>query len=281
MLGGNHAVSCVNGTVNSGTAGQVGYYATTGNTISGEGLSALIDSTFGSTRGSILERGASGWTLLAPGTAGNVLTSNGSGTDPSYQALAGSSRGLFGGQMSASIPNQSLTGLSTWLNQGTATESDDANGMYFTMPNNGGNNTARGLYGPAPTPPYVRTILLLYNEVNTGNSYVLFGWYDSFAKMQTISYNNNSNMGWYTWNIYSSLQTINQFAIPIWEFIWLRLADDGTNYTMSYSLDGVHFYTIASGAKSSGWLGSAGYSNLFIGCDCYQVIAHFVILSYQ
>ena len=43
----------------------------------------------GTTRGSIAYRGASGWVILAPGTAGYVLTSNGSGADPSYQAVGG------------------------------------------------------------------------------------------------------------------------------------------------------------------------------------------------
>jgi hypothetical protein len=48
------------------------------------GLSALIDAAIGSTRGAILERGASGWALLAPGTDGHYLKSNGAGADPSY-----------------------------------------------------------------------------------------------------------------------------------------------------------------------------------------------------
>lgn len=76
------------GTVNSGTAGQVAYYASTGSAVSGESLSTLIDSAVGSTRGSILERGASGWALITPGTAGTKLVSNGSGADPSYQTPA-------------------------------------------------------------------------------------------------------------------------------------------------------------------------------------------------
>lgn len=45
----------------------------------------------GSTRGSILYRGAANWTALTPGTSGHVLTSNGAGADPSYQASAGAS----------------------------------------------------------------------------------------------------------------------------------------------------------------------------------------------
>lgn len=46
----------------------------------------LLLNTLGTTRGSILEYGASGWTPINPSTtAGQVLTSNGSGSDPSYQ----------------------------------------------------------------------------------------------------------------------------------------------------------------------------------------------------
>jgi hypothetical protein len=56
---------------------------------SGGGVSSSsLDTAFGSTRGGILERGAGGWTNLAPGASGYVLTSNGVGADPSYQAPA-------------------------------------------------------------------------------------------------------------------------------------------------------------------------------------------------
>lgn len=54
----------------------------------GSTLTALIDAAIGSTRGSILERGASGWATLAPSsTTGYALISNGTGTDPTYQAV--------------------------------------------------------------------------------------------------------------------------------------------------------------------------------------------------
>lgn len=48
----------------------------------------------GTTRGSILYRGASGWTYLSPGTAGQVVTSNGAGADPNYQDPTGGSGGF-------------------------------------------------------------------------------------------------------------------------------------------------------------------------------------------
>lgn len=48
-------------------------------------ISTALD-TISSTRGAILYRGAAGWAALAPGTATHVLTSNGAGADPTYQA---------------------------------------------------------------------------------------------------------------------------------------------------------------------------------------------------
>ena len=51
-------------------------------------LTAVIDAALGSTRGAILERGSSGWTALAPGsTSGYVLTSAGTGADPTWSAV--------------------------------------------------------------------------------------------------------------------------------------------------------------------------------------------------
>jgi hypothetical protein len=58
------------------------------NISSGPTSSAALDSTFGSTRGSILERGATLWQIIPPGTSGLPWVSNGAGADPAYQALA-------------------------------------------------------------------------------------------------------------------------------------------------------------------------------------------------
>jgi hypothetical protein len=56
-------------------------------------VSQVLDAV-GSTRGSILYRGASGWAIAAPTTSGQVWTSNGPGSDPSYQDVAGGGGGL-------------------------------------------------------------------------------------------------------------------------------------------------------------------------------------------
>jgi hypothetical protein len=47
----------------------------------------------GNARGDILFRGASGWQVLAPGTSGNVLQTNGAGADPTWVTPSGGGGG--------------------------------------------------------------------------------------------------------------------------------------------------------------------------------------------
>jgi hypothetical protein len=54
-------------------------------------LSTWLDYVLGSTRGDLIFRGATVWTALAAGAASTVLTSNGAGTDPSWNAGGGGS----------------------------------------------------------------------------------------------------------------------------------------------------------------------------------------------
>lgn len=63
-----------------------------------ETVTAILDRAFGSTRGSILIRGASGWTPLVPGTVGLPFVSAGAGADPLYQILT-----LAGGGTGAAL----------------------------------------------------------------------------------------------------------------------------------------------------------------------------------
>jgi hypothetical protein len=50
-------------------------------------LTAILDAILGTTRGSLIERGASTWGVITPGTTGLPFVSNGGGVDPAYQAL--------------------------------------------------------------------------------------------------------------------------------------------------------------------------------------------------
>lgn len=60
---------------------------------------AALD-TIGSTRGSLLERGSSGWTAITPGTYNYILTSRGAGADPVWAApYSLSNGGNIGGDL--------------------------------------------------------------------------------------------------------------------------------------------------------------------------------------
>jgi hypothetical protein len=69
-------------------------------------LSAAFDAAFGSTRGSVVERGAAGWQILTPcATSGFPLVFNGIGADPGCQALTGA------GVASNTVANSNLANM--------------------------------------------------------------------------------------------------------------------------------------------------------------------------
>jgi hypothetical protein len=57
-------------------------------------ISTLLD-TIGSTQGTVLFRGASTWSALAPGTSGQVLTSGGASANPSWATNSGGGGAAF------------------------------------------------------------------------------------------------------------------------------------------------------------------------------------------
>ena len=91
-LGGTPSTALVNAA--SLTLGWSGTLAESRGGTGASSLTVALDAAFGSTRGSILTRGASGWTVLAPSaTSGQALCSNGTGADPSYQTVSSGSSG--------------------------------------------------------------------------------------------------------------------------------------------------------------------------------------------
>jgi hypothetical protein len=107
-------------------------------------LSVVID-VIGSTRGSLLYRGASGWTILAPAASGTVLTSNGVGADPSYQAVVGTgtvtSVDASGGTTGMSFSGGPITSSGTLTMSGTLALANGGTGATTQ----GGARTALGL----------------------------------------------------------------------------------------------------------------------------------------
>jgi hypothetical protein len=67
-------------------------------------LTSIIDSVIGSTQGQVLYRSGTVWTALNPGTAGQVLSTNGAAANPSWTTVTGT------GTVTSVATNNGLTG---------------------------------------------------------------------------------------------------------------------------------------------------------------------------
>lgn len=250
-------LNCINDAAPSGSNNAIQYKTGTG-TVGGVGPltngQLVIGSTGAAPQGQPLTAGA------------GIAITNGAGSITISATGSGSGGGLYN-QVTSATPTSASTGLTSWLNQGSAVLTESAVGININAPSNTTGNLA-GRYGPAPSPPYRITVLVAGTRASTQYSSIDFGWFDGVNKLHLIAYNINNGAAPYLvvnkWNSATSysatdyVSPTNAFAQPI----WLQIADDGTNVSFAFSQDGANFLTLFSVAKSSGWLGASGYSNL-------------------
>lgn len=112
-------------------------------------LTSILDQAFGSTQGDILYRGASGWTAIGPGTAGQLLETGGSNANPAWTAISGILDGI-----SATQGSILYRGASGWAALGPGTSGQvlqtggaNANPSWVAQSGGGG--------GSAGTPPTI------------------------------------------------------------------------------------------------------------------------------
>jgi hypothetical protein len=140
--------------------------------------------------------------------------------------------------------------------------------------NDSGNDKWHIRYGAVSTlfpggTPYSAAFLLAFMPgpgVNLGQCGV--GWYDG-TKMHAlrITVAGSAPPLLYV-STYSGVQVWNNNAINpavVPQIVWLKLKDDGTNVIFYYSVDGVTWVNLYQVAKSAGYLGSSGYTNIFWG----------------
>lgn len=144
-------------------------------------ISGWLD-LLGSTRGSVIYRGTSGWTAQTPGTSGYPLISNGTGADPTYSQLAETALNLTDvttGNVSASahgfapkFPNNTTTFL---RGDGTyATPPGTTGGAYNRRTNGvtkGSSNTNVVIFGTAAED--TGTDITYTNSATNGDSFVV------------------------------------------------------------------------------------------------------------
>lgn len=101
----------------------------------------------GSTRGSLLYRGASGWTILTPGTAGSALESGGAGADP-----------IWGSGSTGTVTSFSAGNLSPLFTTNVATATTTP-ALTFTLNNAAINTVYAGATSGSPAPPTFRSLV--------------------------------------------------------------------------------------------------------------------------
>lgn len=99
--------------------------------------SALLDSTLGNVQGDILYRGGSLWSVLPPGTTGQVLTTHGASANPTWSSSSGSGTVTSVGS-GTGLSGGPITGI------GTLSLATIANNSLLA-------NTSGGTAAPSPT----------------------------------------------------------------------------------------------------------------------------------
>ena len=232
----------------------------------------------GSTRGSVLYRGASGWAALTPGTAGYAIVSGGAGADPAYALRNVTSTGAAGsepgspqagdlylpsggfsvGRYSGSAWEQwgpvfkfadPTTQSFSWVNQSGASETTVGKSLVLTDTTAGG---LRCRVKTAPSTPYTITAAflaqlypvafpacgLLFRESSSGK---LHTWCVEYTTSSSVNYWGAKNNKFTDASTFSASYTAD---VPIptghgGSVFWLRIADNGTNRIVSYSANGV------------------------------------------
>lgn len=109
-------------------------------------FSAAID-LLGSTRGSLLYRGAAGWSILTPGAAGSALESGGVGADP-----------IWGSGATGTVTSFSAGNLSPLFTTNVATATTTP-ALTFTLSNAAINTVYAGPTSGSPAPPTFRALV--------------------------------------------------------------------------------------------------------------------------
>jgi len=211
-------------------------------------------------------------------------TGGGGGTFAGFTVQSGSN--FYGPIFPLTIP----TDPGTWVNQGGAMLSTNADGtLSFQFP--GGNTLASHARVKAiPATPYTVQVAILENlnpNVNSGGSgFTACGlvlWDSSgtkniyFVELLVSGAGTGYFVAAANWNdfagSFSGNLVDNGLSPGLGSLLWLQIADDGTTRSYATSTDGVHFQTFYSNVDTAflvpdriGYVGNDGGGNAGYGC---------------
>jgi hypothetical protein len=182
----------------------------------------------------------------------------------------------------------------TITNQGTATLTDFAGGITFSMPGRANNNSAILLTKAVPSTPYII-------EANVQNIDYIGGWelcgliWKKGDLLQSVGWmavtgainNYNNRLGVDNWNKYDNYSgaVVATTPPPIWDGRWLRIRDDGTNRYGDISRDGTNWTNVYSVARGYWFTDAPTHVGLIInnysnGSTPFKgTIAHYKVIT--
>jgi hypothetical protein len=220
-------------------------------------------------------------------------------TGSAFQGCNGTSWITFINSIQTAVPTMSSTGLSTWVNQGTATETDGATGMQLAISGVSSGQPMSMLCKTAPSTPYsiISELSLTTNGQqwgglawrNTSNSDVesFDIWvgenssYDPPGTFQLVGFQAQSPASSaYTGVTWGNTASASLPGAPI---TWLKLKNDGTKMYEYWSYDGASWVLAYSENLSGSYLGATGYNQV-----CIQMVGSsggnsqiLTLMSYQ
>lgn len=208
-------------------------------------------------------------TGVACGSGGGGTIGSGSTNQIPYYAGAGTTLTAAwswpGGVWQLTPPNDAIF---SWVNQGSASVTVRSWGIHLLSDTATGANL-RLRCATAPATPYTITTLILIEGPGATSSAPDMGiaLRDSVSGRLTSLHvidNGQSNAlqidNWTNPTTFSSAPVTWGMLIP--HPIWLRMADDGTNVTLSYSANGSDFVTVEQVGRTS-WLTNGPNGNCF------------------
>jgi hypothetical protein len=218
-----------------------------------QSLSAQIDAAIGSTQGNILYRGASTWSVLAPGAQYQVLMCGGAGANPSWQTV--SAIGVF---YKTGLTPPVTGNFSTFSGGGTFSATDKSDRLQLAHLGTGSNVLSGITKNLAYSPPYTIDICIV---LATGSSTFLSGiQLSDGTKFRTLFVGYASStvqldiQQWATSSsVPSTVQSIASGWFPGLGVFFLRITDDNTNRKYYVSFDGKGFMQILSEVNTSGF----------------------------
>lgn len=212
-----------------------------------DSLSSILDG-LGSAQGDVLYRGASGWTVLTPGTSGQFLKTNGASADPVWDTVGGG--GGYGYELFGSVP----TGASfTPHNQMSSSLIQGVKSLVVKWIVGGSNNLETYVVAAPSTPYDVYTRIAFNAPSAAGHQVGICVRNSSSGKVLAWGFNSGGVITlqqWTTETTFNSAVFNNKWGSGS-GFGWLRVNNDGTTLTFYYAMDGETWVTVGTQALAT------------------------------